>query len=301
VVVDVETTGTRVGAARLTEVGAVRVRDGRCLDTFARLVDPGHPLPSAITRLTGITAAMLQGAPPFARIAVEWLDFLGNGVLVAHNAPFDCSFLNHELIRCGEVPPTNPVLCSVRLARRLLPHLRSHSLDSLARHLGLQFRQRHRALGDAEVTAQVLLLLLQKASARGLTTLGELQKLLGSPVPKAHVGTEATLEALPLTVRRRTLAESGAWISLEIKARNRLLGRTAPWARPAATAARRTSLSLWVREALQFRALHAGADVLLDLGQPVHLPRLHKGDRIALLLQSCGPADAMNVVLRRVR
>lgn len=195
VVVDVETTGTRVGAARLTEVGAVRVRDGRCLDTFARLVDPGHPLPTAITRLTGISAAMLQGAPPFARIAVEWLDFLGNGVLVAHNAPFDCSFLNHELIRCGEVPPTNPVLCSVRLARRLLPHLRSHSLDSLAHHLGLRFRQRHRALGDAEVTAQVLLLLLQRASARGLTTLGELQKLLRSPVPKDH-GTEGTLEAL---------------------------------------------------------------------------------------------------------
>ncbi|MEE9127106.1 MAG: exonuclease domain-containing protein, partial [Planctomycetota bacterium] len=193
VVVDVETTGTHAGAARLTEVGAVRVRDGRCLDTFARLVDPGLPVPSAITRLTGITAAMLQGAPPFARIAVDWLDFLGNGVLVAHNAPFDCSFLNHELIRCGEVPPPNPVLCSVRLARRLLPHLRSHCLDSLARHLGLRFRQRHRALGDAEVTAQLLLVLLERASARGLTTLGELQKLLEGPVPAADTGAEDML------------------------------------------------------------------------------------------------------------
>ncbi len=193
VVVDVETTGTHAGAARLTEVGAVRVRDGRCLDTFARLVDPGLPVPSAITRLTGISAAMLQGAPPFARIAVDWLDFLGNGVLVAHNAPFDCSFLNHELIRCGEVPPPNPVLCSVRLARRLLPHLRSHCLDSLARHLGLRFRQRHRALGDAEVTAQLLLVLLERASARGLTTLGELQKLLEGPVPAADTGAEDML------------------------------------------------------------------------------------------------------------
>jgi DNA polymerase III epsilon subunit family exonuclease len=190
VVVDVETTGTRVGAARLTEVGAVRVRAGHRVETFERLVDPGLPVPSAVTRLTGISAAMLQGAPPFARIAVEWLDFLGNGVLVAHNAPFDCSFLNQELIRCGEAPPANPVLCSVRLARRLLPDLRSHSLDSLARHLGLRFRQRHRALGDAEVTAQVLLVLLQRAADRGLTTLGDLQKLVGSPVSTACASLE---------------------------------------------------------------------------------------------------------------
>lgn len=187
VVVDVETTGLSPRTARLTEVGAVRVRNAACHETFARLVDPGIPVPSRVTRLTGISTAMLQGAPSFAGIAVDWLDFLANGVMVAHNAPFDCSFLNMELARCGEAPPSNPVLCTVRLARRLLPDLRSYTLDTLAHHLGLRFTQRHRALGDAEVTARILLVLLSRAAHRGLTSLGELQGLQESPVAKSRV------------------------------------------------------------------------------------------------------------------
>jgi DNA polymerase III epsilon subunit family exonuclease len=184
VVVDVETTGTSPGAARITEIGAVRLSRGRRVAHFERLVDPGTPVPRGITRLTGIHAGMLDGAPPFARIAVEWLGFLGNAVLVAHNAPFDRGFLDRELRRCGEEPPDNPVMCTVRLARRLIPELRSHCLDSLAGHLGIPFRQRHRALGDAEVTAEILAILLQRAAARGVQTLGQLQKVIEGPQPR---------------------------------------------------------------------------------------------------------------------
>jgi DNA polymerase-3 subunit epsilon len=188
VVVDVETTGSSPETARITEIGAVRVRGGRSVATYERLVDPGTPVPPGITRLTGIHAGMLAGAPPFARIAVEWLAFLGNAVLVAHNAPFDRGFLERELRRCGEEPPDNPVLCTVRLARRLLPDLRSHCLDSLAGHLGLEFRQRHRALGDAEVTARLLSILLRRAADRGVRGLGQLQEMIEGPLPRPPVG-----------------------------------------------------------------------------------------------------------------
>ena len=97
----------------------------------------------------------------------HFLDFLGNGVLVAHNALFDSRFLEMELRRAGEETLANPVLCTVRLARRLLPELPSKRLDAVAHHYGLQFRQRHRALGDAEVTARVLVALLRAAGHAG--------------------------------------------------------------------------------------------------------------------------------------
>ncbi len=186
VVVDIETTSTRPGTARITEVGAVRVRGGTTLETFTQLVNPGLPVSGSVARLTGIHDGMLADAPPFRRIAVPWLDFLGNAVLVAHNAPFDTRFLDQELRRCGEETPRNTVLCTVRLARRLVPGLRSHNLDSLADFFHLEFSARHRALGDAEVTARLLIRLLELASRRGYRTLGGLRKLVAGAIPRGQ-------------------------------------------------------------------------------------------------------------------
>jgi DNA polymerase III subunit epsilon len=184
VVVDVETTGSCPLQDRITELGAVRTRGGRVRASFERLVDPQRPVPTPITWLTGIDAALLSGAPTFERIAADWLGFLANGVLVAHNARFDSCFLNRELRQCGEGEIPNPILCTVRLSRRLLPDLRAYHLDALARHLGLHFRQRHRALGDAEVTAALLLQLLERAADRGLRSLGDLREIHRRRIPR---------------------------------------------------------------------------------------------------------------------
>jgi DNA polymerase-3 subunit epsilon len=177
VVLDLETTGSRAGDDRITEVGAIRVEGGAITGTFHSLVRPDRPIPPAITRLTGIHELILAGAPRFPAIAGALLDFLGNGVLVAHNASFDARFLEAEMRAAGHPPPPNAQLCTMRLARRLLPDLRSCSLDSLAGHFGFAFRARHRAMGDAEVTVQVLRVLVEAARAAGAASLGDLRAL----------------------------------------------------------------------------------------------------------------------------
>ena len=176
-VVDVETTGMRPAEDRITEVAVVRVQGGQLRDVFSTLVQCQHPIPRAITQLTGIDAALLCGAPPFSRICPALLEFLGTDPLVAHHARFDVAFLNRELARCGEPPLANPSLCTVKLSRRLVPELPSRRLDALARHYELAFRERHRALGDAEVTAGVLIELLEEATSRGAHSLEDLTSL----------------------------------------------------------------------------------------------------------------------------
>lgn len=177
VVLDLETTGSRAGDDRITEVGAIRVEAGVTTGTFHSLVRPDRPVPPAITRLTGLHELILAGAPRFRAIAGALLDFLGNGVLVAHNASFDARFLEAELRAAGHPPLPNAQVCTMRLARRLLPDLRSCSLDSLAAHFGFAFRARHRAMGDAEVTVRVLMALVEAARAAGATSLGDLRAL----------------------------------------------------------------------------------------------------------------------------
>ena len=174
VVVDTETTGTTAAKDRVIEIGAVKVRGGRVVETFSQLINPERSVPRRITRLTGISTAMLFDEPPAAEVLPAFLDFLGEGVLVAHNLPFDLRFLNAELARAGLAPLSNPTLCTLRLARRLLPGLRSKGLSSLIKFFKLDVKHRHRALGDAEATAEALIHFLnQLGYEHGLETLDE--------------------------------------------------------------------------------------------------------------------------------
>lgn len=174
VVVDLETTGLKPGTAAITEIAAVRVSNGKLIEEFHTLVNPGHHVPSMITRLTGITDEMLRDQPRIDDIFPQLQRFLGSSVLVAHNADFDVRFLDFDAQRLPSTPLLNPSLCTVRLARRLLPGLRSRALDAVAEHLGVSCLDRHRALGDARITAEVLLILLEKLAAHGVTTVGHL-------------------------------------------------------------------------------------------------------------------------------
>lgn len=174
VVLDVEAAGARGVPAKIIELGAYRLHSGEIIDEFQTLVNPGVLLPRFISALTGITDEMLAGAPKFAEIVDAWLDFAGDAVLVAHNSKFDLEVLNREI--AGVYPGCrmrNPELCTVKLAQRLMRNLESHNLDALAEHFGIDMVERHRAAGDARVTAQILTRLLHQLAVDGVHTLAE--------------------------------------------------------------------------------------------------------------------------------
>ena len=156
VVTDTETTGAKAGRDRITEIGAVKVHSGEIVDEFQHLVNPERSIPPRITELTGITTAMVFEEPTIDAILPEYLDFLGDGILVAHNLSFDERFLNAACKRTGRAALSNDTLCTLRLARRLLPGLKSKGLTRLAQFYGLTVNGRHRALGDAEATGIIL-------------------------------------------------------------------------------------------------------------------------------------------------
>lgn len=174
VVFDVEAVHDRGTPARIIELGAYRVCAGEILDEYETLINPEMSLPRFLSGLTGISNDMLTAAPKFAEIAHAWLDFVGDAVLIAHNSSFDLPILNREVAR---VFPgyrlRNCHLCTVDLARRLVPHIESYKLDSLAAYFGFEIPRRHRAADDALATARVFLRLLNELATSGMLTLSE--------------------------------------------------------------------------------------------------------------------------------
>ncbi len=161
VVVDVETTGGRGDAHRVTEIGAVKVRDGAIVDRFQTLINPQRPIPPEISRLTGISPAMVADAPYFSDISDQLKTFLDGAIFVAHNVEFDYGFLSREFRRLGRTF-RYPKLCTCASMRRLYPGQRSYSLAALCRTFDIELRQHHRALCDAEAAAELLLLVNEK-------------------------------------------------------------------------------------------------------------------------------------------
>ncbi|MDZ7630748.1 MAG: 3'-5' exonuclease [Gemmatimonadaceae bacterium] len=179
-VVDVETTGGRPGAGdRITEIAIVRVHDGRIVDVYETLVNPECPIPPMITQITRITAEMVRHKPVFASIAHDVAERLAGHIFVAHNASFDWRFVSHEVFRGTGQALDGTTLCTVRLARKVLPQLPRRNLDAVANHYAVDIppHVRHRAAGDAIATAKILLALLRDAEGRDITTWGGLEAL----------------------------------------------------------------------------------------------------------------------------
>jgi DNA polymerase-3 subunit epsilon len=176
VIVDVETTGWLPDEAGITEIGAVRVGGGRVRAEFCTLVNPGGAVPADIAALTGITDAMVAGAPPAATALPRFLAFARGCVLTAHNAAFDVGFLSAACASSGLPWPAFPVLDTVTLARLVLgeAEVPDCKLRTLAEFFGAQTLPCHRALPDAMATAEVLLALLRRLAAAGVRTLAEL-------------------------------------------------------------------------------------------------------------------------------
>ena len=184
VVFDLETTGTRAGVSRIVEVGAVRIEGLRLAATFERLVDPRRPIPPEITAITGLTDADVRGSPRIDRVLGEFLRFAAESVLVAHNARFDVGFVDAELARLTGARTAAPVVCTVALARRLMGgRLPRYTLGALAERFDTSVRPCHRALADAQATAEVLLMLLGLAQEEGARTVEDLVALC-APRPR---------------------------------------------------------------------------------------------------------------------
>jgi DNA polymerase-3 subunit epsilon len=159
VMIDFETTGLSPDMGdRITEVAALRIAGGRVVERYVSLINCGVRIPSFITGLTGITQAMVDGAPPVAQVMPRLLDFIGDDALSAHNASFDEKFLKAEAARLGLAPAHQGLVCSLKLSRRVFPSLGSYKLGQLSGQLGIRFNSAaHRAESDAEVAAEVLL------------------------------------------------------------------------------------------------------------------------------------------------
>ncbi|BBY97799.1 DEDD exonuclease domain-containing protein [Mycolicibacterium fallax] len=195
VVVDLETTGGSSKTDGITEIGAVKVRGGRVLGEFATLVDPGRAIPPQVVQLTGITTAMVRDAPTIDAVLPMFLEFAHGAVLVAHNAGFDIGFLKAAAADCEIDWPRPQVLCTVKLARRVLSREEAPSvrLATLAGLFGTACQPTHRALDDARTTVEVLHALIERVGNQGIHNLAELRGYLPDVTPAQR--------------RKRTLAQ----------------------------------------------------------------------------------------------
>ncbi|MEP7062246.1 MAG: exonuclease domain-containing protein [Betaproteobacteria bacterium] len=194
--VDIETTGMRAAADRITEVGVVTVDcvDGTAqVESWSTLVDPEVPIPPVIQALTGITDAMVRRAPTFSSIAGELAQRLEGRVFIAHNARFDHGFLKHSFERL-ERPFRARALCTVRLSRRLYPDADGHGLDALIQRHALAIDNRHRALGDAMVLWQFVQVLYATRDADEIAR--EVRRILRIPSLPPQLPADA-IESLP--------------------------------------------------------------------------------------------------------
>ncbi|EEX14503.1 DNA polymerase III, epsilon subunit [Citreicella sp. SE45] len=175
-VFDTETTGLLPHKDEVVQIGAVRVLNGRIVpgEVLDLLVDPGIPIPASSSRVHKVTDAMVAGKPDIGEAGRRFHRFAKGSVIVAHNAPFDMAFLRRHRDRMG-VEWDHPILDTVLLSAVLFGASETHTLDALCQRLGVEIPQalRHTALGDANATAQVLVMMLPMLAARGMRTFGE--------------------------------------------------------------------------------------------------------------------------------
>lgn len=198
VVVDLETTGGSPTTSAITEIGAVKTRGGEVIGEFQTLVDPGGPIPPFIVALTSITDAMVASAPRIEAVLPAFLEFLSDGVLVAHNARFDVGFLKAACNEHGYAWPGNEVVDTLTLARRATTQEEAPNkkLGTLARLFGSTVEPNHRALEDARATSQVLHGLLSRLAAWGITHREDLDSLR-NPVPEKLRRKASMSDAVP--------------------------------------------------------------------------------------------------------
>ena len=161
VCVDIETSGIRVKWDKIIEIGAVKVQDGKIVDVFSELINPGVKVAPYITKLTGITNEMLEGKPDISQVLPRFIEFVGEYPLMGHNVMFDYSFLKQNASNF-KIPFEKNGIDTLKIARKVLPELESRALDFLCTYFGISDEQHHRAFNDAKATVDLYEILVEK-------------------------------------------------------------------------------------------------------------------------------------------
>lgn len=176
VVFDIETTGLSADKDKITEIGAVKIKEGKIVDTFSTFVNPEIPIPEFVVKLTGITDDMVSDAPTIDKVLPEFLEFVGTSPLVAHNAVFDTGFIRHNA-RLINRNVDNPVIDTLELSRQMFPELKKHKLDVVAKHLGVSLENHHRALDDAKACGEIFIKCLEILAEKNVKTIDDIQNV----------------------------------------------------------------------------------------------------------------------------
>ena len=176
VVFDIETTGLSPEKDMITEIGAIKIEDGEIVDQFSQLINPQRIIPEKIIKLTGITNEMVRDKPTIEEVLPEFEDFIEDAVLVAHNASFDAGFIRAQFAKMGKTL-NNPILDTLELSRSLYPHLKSHKLNVVAKHLNVNLINHHRAVDDAKATSEIFIKSMELMRNSGIKDISDINKL----------------------------------------------------------------------------------------------------------------------------
>ncbi len=176
VVFDIETTGLSAINDAITEIGAIKIKDGQIIDTFSQLVNPQRNIPGFISDLTGITDGMVKDKPTIDDVILEFNEFIKGCVLVAHNSTFDVGFIRENL-KTVNLGLYNPVLDTLELTRAVFPNLKNHKLDTVANHLDVNLDNHHRAVDDAIATSEIFNKIIEMLKSRNINSFDEINNL----------------------------------------------------------------------------------------------------------------------------
>lgn len=178
VILDIETTGLEPSLKEIIEIGAIKTDGNVAKDVFTTLIKPVCPIPHEIERLTGISQEMVEGKPAVKQALSDFLDFAGNSVIVAHNSDFDMGFIKHHSLKELQREIKNRIICTVKVARAAVPGIKNYKLHTVAEHLGIPVQNRHRAMGDCEITYHVWNKLMEIMSMNGKNTFSDIEKIM---------------------------------------------------------------------------------------------------------------------------
>lgn len=188
IVFDIETTGLSAKNDKITEIGAVKITNGNVVEEFSQLIDPQIPIPEKIVELTGITDSMVSGMPTINEVLPEFLDFIGDGAVVAHNAKFDVGFIKNKSNDIGiQFDPI--VVDTLTLSRLLLKKIKRHKLNMVAKHLKIDLLNHHRAVDDAVATAKIFLKFIEMLREKEVVTLKDVNILSSSELDYKSMDT----------------------------------------------------------------------------------------------------------------
>ena len=176
VVFDIETTGLNSHTNKIIEIGAVKIKAGRIIDRYSQLINPGISIPYHITEITSITNEQVANQPKIDEVIGKFVEFIGDAVLVAHNAPFDMGFIKRDIKEYLNIDLECSVIDTLQMARDLFPDFKKYGLGDLNKSLGLALEKHHRAVDDSQATANMFIIFLEKYKEKGIEYLKDINK-----------------------------------------------------------------------------------------------------------------------------